>query len=503
MTCIFYTAFAGPWLLPGNLAVKSDIDLLAEAGLIKTPVMIWPIAWVNIGPQLLSVQTQAKLPREPQDVQAAYHRILALYQNNNKLNQIQSSVYASGSHRLNPFRTFQSEPYSDFVTGGAIGKTYQHFAANLNVSYYNARNQSYSDHVHFNNSYGYFLLGNWALGVDQFNRWWGPAYSDSMILSQNIEPFPTVTLQRLSAVAFKTKWLRWIGPWSFTTSLSKDGPAFYPYPSGVDDILFWYSSLSFRPRTSLQFDISRSTHFAGKQRPVNGAMLLHILMLQNAYDGHMPPQEVPGSDEWDIGLRWGLQNTFHIPVDFYMQTLFSGIYGWMPLPVPDCTTFLLGTSVVTQLETDTLRTYFEYENNLERAFYFWGRQKGDETGGVIPNPYGGPYPYTYYDRVIGSPLGSEGVGYTVGMILNENTGDSDTATLRFLQLNSLHYSVTPGVPGYPFAKQNVVWASIGRTFKLANHFGSMSSELGYLFSVSKKPGLSSGLSATVTWFKNF
>jgi|GEM_PF-6525017 len=503
--CLFIlnSSFAGPWLLPGSLSVKSDIDLLADAGLIKAPVMIWPIAWANIGPDLLSDETKKKLSKEPESVQQAYQRILTLYQQSYQPYKAQTAIYASGSNRLNPFRTFQYEPYAKLASGVSSGYQMKHFAESINVSYYHAPNQSYSDDVHLDNSYAYLLSENWAFGVDQFNRWWGPGYSGSMILSQNAEPFPTIDFQRIKAKAFQTKWLHWIGPWTLASYLSEDGPSFYSYPSGVDNILFWYTSVSFKPLQSLQFDISRSTHFAGKQRPVTGNMLLHILSFQNAYSSDIPGQDVPGSDEWDIGLRWGLQNTFHIPVDLYMQTLFSGIYGWVPLPIPDCTTFLLGASVVTQLSASTLRTYFEYENNIEWPFYFWGRQKADPTGGVIPNPYGGPYPYTYYNRLLGSPLGSEGIGYTLGMILNESNGNSDTASLRFLQPNYLNMG-TAGTPGYPFSKQNLLWTAVGRSIQLSPHLGVLTGEFGYLFFLKGLTNhLTSGASVTLTWSKSF
>ena len=500
--CIPNSAFAGPWLLPGNLAVKSDIDLLADAGLIKAPVMTWPIAWANIGPDLLSPEAKEKLPTEPKSVQQAYQRILKLYQQSYQPYKVQTAAYASGSNRLNPFRTFQYQPYADFASGVSADYQMQHVASSLNVSYYHAPNQSYTDDVHLDNSYFYLLSENWAFGIDQFNRWWGPGYSDAMILSQNAEPFPAISVQRIQARAFKTKWLHWIGPWSVNSVVSENGS--YDTPGIIDKEMFWFTNVSFRPFQSLQFDISRNVLFAGEQRPMSWKKFYYMITFRNSW-AKSTEDQAPGSEEWDIGTKLSLMPIFKIPLEFYQQTLFSDEGGntWFHLPLPDCTTFLLGADNVMQFSIGTLKTYFEYEYNLERLYYFWGAQTGSIGSAVVGDTYGGQYPYYYFSRLLSSALGSEGIGYTLGMVLNENKGNSDTASVRFLQLNNLNWGAT-GEIGYPFSKQDVVWASIGRSIQLTHNLGNLTGEIGYLFFVKGEVNhLASGTSATLTWSKKF
>lgn len=487
------TAFAGPWLLPGNLGVKSDIDLLADAGLIKAPVMTWPIAWVNIGPELLSPETKAKLPKEPAAVQEAYQRIVTLYQQSYQPYKIQTAAYASGSNKLNPFRTFQYQPYADFATGVSAAYQMSHFADSLNISYYNAPNQSYSPYAHIDNSYAYFLLGNWAIGFDQFNRWWGPGYSDSMILSSNAEPFPALGIQRMDAEAFKTKWLHWIGPWSVSSVVSED----------YANSMMWFTNIEFRPLESLQFEVSRNIIFGGDNTNASQGDLLQYVFT-GTFSGSWPgtdpspsPVTMPGTQAVDIGTTWSLLPVFKIPLTFYQQTLFNDFLGPYPV-IPDCTDFLLGSSYTTNVHPGILRIYFEYEYNIENQYYWWGSR-----GGTLPAPntYGGPYPYTYYGNILSSSLGSEGIGYTLGAILNENDGDSDNAMIRFLEPNSQSWGIS-GTPGYPFAQQNIIWASVGRTMILPHHIGQLSPQIGYIFIVSGV-GMQPGLSATFTWSKNF
>lgn len=495
---ISFNVFAGPWLLPGNLSVKSDIDLLADAGLIKAPVMTWPIAWVNIGPELLSPETKAKLPKEPEYVQQAYQRIVALYEQSYQPYKAQTAAYAAGSNRLNPFRTFQYEPYADFASGVSAAYQSKHAAGSINVSYYDAPHKSYSNPVHLDNSYAYLLLGNWAIGFDQFNRWWGPGYSDSLILSTNAPPLPTFTIQRLRALAPTIKWLHWLGPWSLTSSLAVLGD-----PRPQPNTLAWNTDFSFRPTNGLQFDIARVSLLSGSNRPLNGKMLWNLLTLQGA-GACDPPHSTsychnyaPGKEHFEITVRGNLYSRWKVPLNLFLQTIFNDNipYSHYPvmshLPLPAKTAFLAGASTWKQIHIGLLRLYAEYEYTFENDYWFWGwRQDGiyEDEG----------YPYTYGGRILGSSLGNEAIGYTLGAILNEVSGNSDTFNLRYLELNADNQTGYT----YSFKRQNVIWASFGRTIVLLHHLGSLTPELGYLISLSNN-ALSSGFSATITWSKNF
>ncbi|MEJ2139528.1 MAG: hypothetical protein P8Y61_08775, partial [Gammaproteobacteria bacterium] len=39
---------AGPWVEVGNSGLRSDIQILADAGVIKGAVTTWPLAWGDI-----------------------------------------------------------------------------------------------------------------------------------------------------------------------------------------------------------------------------------------------------------------------------------------------------------------------------------------------------------------------------------------------------------------------------------------------------------------------
>ena len=51
-------------------------------------------------------------------------------------------------------------------------------------------------------------LGRWSAGGAQ-------CWDGSLILSTNARPIPAISIDRRVPEPFETKWLSWIGPWSF------------------------------------------------------------------------------------------------------------------------------------------------------------------------------------------------------------------------------------------------------------------------------------------------
>ena len=39
---------ADPWLAPGDEGLRNDIQLLADAGILRGPVTTWPLSWPDI-----------------------------------------------------------------------------------------------------------------------------------------------------------------------------------------------------------------------------------------------------------------------------------------------------------------------------------------------------------------------------------------------------------------------------------------------------------------------
>jgi len=64
-------------------------------------------------------------------------------------------------------------------------------------------------------------LGNWSLSAGYLDRWWGPGWEGSLILSDNARPVPSFGIDRIEAQPFTLPVLRWLGPWRFSTFMGQ------------------------------------------------------------------------------------------------------------------------------------------------------------------------------------------------------------------------------------------------------------------------------------------
>src|SRR5690348_14281922 len=66
-------SFASPWAEVGDSALRSDIEILAAAGIIDDVTSQWPLPWTAIARRIES----AALARQPELVREAAERVLA------------------------------------------------------------------------------------------------------------------------------------------------------------------------------------------------------------------------------------------------------------------------------------------------------------------------------------------------------------------------------------------------------------------------------------------
>ena len=50
-------------------------------------------------------------------------------------------------------------------------------------------------------------LGNWSASLGQVERWWGPGWDGSLVLSTNARPIPAIAVDRRIPEPFNTKWV--------------------------------------------------------------------------------------------------------------------------------------------------------------------------------------------------------------------------------------------------------------------------------------------------------
>ena len=110
-------AQAGPYLPAGDVALRQDIHLLADRGVIKGPVTTWPLAWGPIMADIRAVDSRAALAP---DVQLALHRIRTRADWETRTDDIQYRASAAIAEDPTRIRGFEKSPREQAEIDGGI-----------------------------------------------------------------------------------------------------------------------------------------------------------------------------------------------------------------------------------------------------------------------------------------------------------------------------------------------------------------------------------------------
>jgi len=168
-------------------------------------------------------------------------------------------------------------------------------------------------------------IGNWSIGVNTLDRWWGPGWDGSIILSNNARPIPSISIDRTFTDAFDSKWLRWIGPWDLSVHFGQ-----MENDRVVPEAQFFGMRFNFRPFRSLEIGLSRTAQWCGEGRPCSFDTFLDLLVgRDNRGDDDIDEENEPGNQLAGFDLRW----TFRLlgaPMAVYGQFIGEDEAGGFP-----------------------------------------------------------------------------------------------------------------------------------------------------------------------------
>ena len=278
--------------------------------------------------------------------------------------------------------------------------------------------------VRLDGSYLSLTTGNWIWSVGALARSWGPSQNDSLILSTNARPMPALGLDRLSALAPQSRWLRWLGAWRFSLFLGR-------MDSDRDDIkspLFGGARFTFKPLRNLELGLSRTSQFCGKGRPCNFTTFKNLLLgnTNTNTSANVTAANDPGNDMAGFDLRW-TSPLGHLPYAIYAQMIGEDQQGGVPFK------YLgeAGLDTWKGLKSgDLLRLTVEYANTAcsftrstpiyDCAYHHYLFNKDG---------------YRYRDRVIGSSWEADSEVISAHLSLTRPSGDEWRLNLRHGQLN--------------------------------------------------------------------
>jgi hypothetical protein len=420
LSCALVFCFAGavradPWLAPGDEGVRSDIQRLADAGILHGPVTTWPISWPDIARDALAAQ-EAGLDEATAD---ALMRIQRLSRAASAQGFAGLGLRASASHRPDELRTFVDSPREEGEVMLRASWLTEHLALNLQgavVADPDDQKQFRAD-----GSYIGVNVGNFMISAGLMERWWGPGWDGSLILSTNARPIPSVTLERNYTEPFKTKLLSWIGPWRASIAIGEEES----HGLAVTGVRFLAARVNFKPRPWLEFGLTRTAQWCGGDRPCGWSTFKDLLIgHDNQVEGGLPSAEQPGNQMagYDMRLRspWKA-----LPIALYGQMIGEDEAGGLPSRFLG----LFGFETWRSSPWGGYRLRAEYANTACEFSRQMQLYNCAYRNGIYPQGY------TYRGRVIGHSLDNDSRMFSVSGLLTRPNGDLFSFEVRHAKLN--------------------------------------------------------------------
>lgn len=406
-------ARADPWLAPGDEVLRGDIQRLADAGILRGPVTTWPISWPDVARDAL----QARIEELDDATADALLRVQRLARAASSPGYAGAEVRVRGTNAAAAVRGFADEPREKAEVSLRASWLSDHLALNLEGAY--AADAEDGKKFRPDGSYLGVNVGNFMVSAGYMERWWGPGWDGSLILSTNARPIPSVTIERNYSDPFETKLLSWIGPWRASIAVGKAES----HDVAVPDVRFMAARVNFKPRPWLEFGLSRTAQWCGGDRPCGWGTFTDMLLGRDNAVGADKDDE-PGNQMagYDMRLRSPWRK---LPLAAYTQWIgedeagglpskFLGLFGveaWGASP--------LGGWRVRAEYADTACVFSREEPELDCAY----------RSSIFPQGY------AYRGRILGHSLDNDSRMYSFAGMLTRPDGDAVSLTVRRMNLN--------------------------------------------------------------------
>jgi hypothetical protein len=157
LSLAFTTVRADPWLAPGDEGLRSDILLLADAGILRGPVTTWPISWPDIARDVLAAP-EFGLNEATADALA---RVRRLARDSSAHGFAGMGVRVSGAYEPTALRGFADTPREEGELALRASWLTDHFAINLQGAYVadpDDGKAARADGSYLGVNFGYFML---------------------------------------------------------------------------------------------------------------------------------------------------------------------------------------------------------------------------------------------------------------------------------------------------------------------------------------------------------
>jgi hypothetical protein len=337
---------AEPFLAPNDPFLRHEIRLLGDSGDLPGLQNTWPLDLGGVSG--MRAEQSSSLPHNLLDERISLESHSGWSPLSTTLGLSDDRVTARG---------FGPEPRSSFATNASVSWMNDRFAAKLSLNAFYGMQSDWKgrkdEGLALDGSYIAARLGNWSASFGQVERWWGPGWDGSLILSTNARPIPAISIDRRVPEPFDTKWLSWIGPWSFHSfvgQLEEERTVPNPY--------LWGMRGEVRPSVldGLEIGFFRMMQLGGKGYPSNFSVWVDAFLSQDNFNSQQPGKATePGNQLAGIDLRWKVLDT---PIALYGQVVGDDEDKFLP----NALMFQYGIEWWRKMPNASIRLYAEYSD---------------------------------------------------------------------------------------------------------------------------------------------
>ena len=404
-------AYSQQWAAPGDSNLRRDVELLKSYNIVRGPLNTWPISWKQITANINIDADQSY----PVHVMRAIDRVRSKIPRKG----FRGSATLRYTNEPSLVRGFGDAARSDADLSASVGFTEENIEANVTVNY---RDNVTRNHINLDNSYIAAHLGNWSLYAGALDRWWGPGQDNTLLLGTNARPMMSAGLRRNDPKAFKSKWLSWIGPWTWDMFVANMGDT-----RTVPDALIAGMRLGFEPVNNLEIGFSRTLQLCGRGRPCSFNTWTDAFIAVGDRDNTGTVNE-PGNQLASVDLSYS--------INFGEQSLKLYAEGTAEDEVILPTQYgrLVGTTFVTPIGESGGNLSFNLELSDTNAikYFFFGQRFQQSLYNHSLYTSG----HRFDDRSLGHSLDSGSRLASITTVYTSGIGDSYRLTLRNGTINT-------------------------------------------------------------------
>jgi len=203
------SSMASPWAEVGNPQLRSDLEVLASAGVIDDITTHWPIPWAGIMSRL---RGEDALANQPAYIREAARRVLDEAEHEMRIGDLRGNVTVDLTNRPDLVRGFDAMGLGEGQSQLSLEYMTSTTAARLSAGIFASKFRGGDKQFMPDGSYFAQKIGGALVYAGYLTHWWGPGWISALSYSNNARPFPQAGIERDSTDAFQTPWLSWLGP---------------------------------------------------------------------------------------------------------------------------------------------------------------------------------------------------------------------------------------------------------------------------------------------------